>query len=774
MSLVEETKEIQAFIKVHPQITDQNKKEVSALYLSLIDCIVDHNHQYYVENTPIISDKEYDELFDYLKKIEEYFPQLISSNSPTQALVGQYLWSELSVSQGFKQAQHKVKLASLENTYNAQDIRERDERIGRILQTHPNPSAPGHTLLRKLNSPCLIKKGQHITYRVEPKFDGLSVELIYEKWKFVQAITRGDGYVWDDITENVKTIKNIPHTLNHLIDIHVRGEIMMPKSVWKTLNKEREENGDTPFANTRNAAAGSIKLLDSREVERRKLLCFVYDILRTLPSKSPYNGDFSSPLETLWLPVFDWLKIGKNIDEVIALCEDEKIKKNLEAEDIDFDGLVIKVEDTDLREVIWSTDHHPRWAVAYKFPAQVIATQVNSVDFQVGRTWIITPVANLEAVELSGVTIKRVSLHNFDFIHAKDIYVHDRVRLQRSGEVIPYIVSTISDRRPLDAQKISMPTICPSCGSEVFNEDIHYYCKNPHCPAQIKEKIIHFVSKNCMDIEGIGESTIDILVDQWLLKNVADIYTLVDPQVQFKLRSFPWFADKKVFEIIKQIEESKKQPLWRLLNGLGISGVGKKTAIDLVKSVNEKEKQTHHHKWSPALLDCSPSLTQPRWTEVREEIFDSLLNILTDEEFLRGIYGIGEKIVLWITEFFAQNMALLRSLESAGVNFDASRYIAEFVDEKASKWYFSITWTFPISREKIIQEMQKNWYLFHDSPIKTTDFMLIGESAGSKKIKAESLGLKIYEWRDLVVKEFLFLKGIVAEVVAKPKAQSLF
>lgn len=719
MSLSEETKKIQAFIKAHPQITSLKEKDMPDLYVRLIDCIIDHNHQYYVENKPIISDKEYDELFDYLKKIEEHFPQIISSNSPTQALIGQ-------VSEGFVQAKHKVKLASLENTYNAQDIRERDERI--------------HKLVKDVHD----VKGE-ISYRVEPKFDGLSVELIYEKWIFTQAITRGDGQVGEDITSNVKTIKTIPHTLKFPVDIGVRWEIMMPKSVWKDLNKEREEEGDMPFANTRNAASGSIKLLDSREVARRKLTCFLYDILRVNDVKDvkSVKGEM---LEELWLPVFDRMKTWKTIDEVIALCEDEKVKKMLEAEDIDFDGLVIKVESASLREIIWSTDHHPRWAVAYKFPAQVVATQVNSVDFQVGRTGIITPVANLEPVELSGVIIKRVSLHNYDFITSKDIHVHDWVWLQRSGEVIPYIVSTITDRRPKDATTILMPRICPSCGGEVTNEDIHYYCRNPFCPAQVKEKIVHYVSKNCMDIEGIGESTVDVLVAQWLIKDVSDIYNIPDPKVQLQLRSFPWFADKKVSEIVKQIEESKKKPLWRLLNGIGISGVGKKTAIDVTKAVNAK-KTVH--------------------------TLEDLTVIMTDEEFLRSIYGVGEKIVEWIVRFLKDNKALLKRLEAAGVNFDSSKYTEGMLDAEHAKWSFSITWTFPASRESISQEMQKNWYLFHDSPIKTTDFMLVGEDAGSKKAKAEALGLKIYAWRDVVVKEFPFLKNIITEPI-KPKSQSLF
>lgn len=715
MNLSETTQAIQSFIETHPDISKLNEKEVSDFYIQLIDCLVDHNHQYYIEAQPIISDKEYDELFDYLKKIEEHFPQLITSNSPTQGLIGQ-------VSEWFEKAEHTTKLISLENTYNAKDLEERNERAKKLLYKSSdiiwNPQ----------------EKSSEILYTIEPKFDGLSVELIYKKWEFKQAITRGDGWVGEDITTNVKTIKNIPQKLSETIDISVRWEILMPKSIWKELNKEREEEWETPFANTRNAAAGSIKLLDSAEVAKRGLVCYIYDIL------SPATLDLW--LSTLWFPTFPRKKETKNIDDVIHNCLDEQVKKDLDAQDIEFDGLVIKVKDNQQRELIWSTDHHPRRAVAYKFPAQLAATQITSVDFQVGRTWIITPVANFNPVQLSGATLKRVSLHNFDFINEKDIHINDWIRLQRSGEVIPYIVSVITDRRTGEEAVINPPEKCPSCEKIVIQKDMHYYCTNPHCPEKTKQEILHFVSKNCMDIQWIGESVVDILVENKIIENVADIYKLGNVHTQLKLLRFPWFGDKKVAEIAKGVEESKHKAVRRLLNGLGIPHVGKKMAQDISeKMINEK--------WE-------------------------MINLLTNEEFLRWIYGLWEKTVENIAKFFhtKHNLKLLDELKEYWVNMDPKKH-NDLLKASEAKGSFSITGTFPISREKITEFFQENGYLFNESPTKTTDFMLIGEKAGSKKTKAEELWITIYEWRETITQQFPFLKSIPT-IATKPKTQSLF
>lgn len=710
MQLSETTKNIQSFIQAHHNISELSEKEVSDFYVKLIDCLVDHNHQYYIENTPLISDKEYDDLFSYLKKIEEFHPEIISSNSPTQGIIGQ-------VSEWFQQAKHTVKLISLENTYNAEDLQERDERAYKILsKTNPD---------------------EKILYNIEPKFDGLAVELIYEKWILKQAITRGDWQVGEDITINTKTIKNIPQKLHHPIDISVRGEILMPKSVWKELNKEREEDGETPFANTRNAAAGSIKLLDSWEVARRWLVSYMYDILKIESWVVKINT-----LEYLGLPVFKRSKKASSIDEVIKICLDEEIKKNLEEQDIEFDGLVIKVQNQQQREIIWATDHHPRRAVAYKFPAQLAATQITSVDFQVGRTWIITPVANFTPVQLSWAKLQRVSLHNFDFIKEKNIHIHDWIRLQRSGEVIPYIVSVITDRRTGEEVIIKIPEVCPSCNQTVTQKDMHYYCTNSHCSEKVKQQIQHFVSKNCMDIQGIGESVIDILVENNILQTIADIYKLTNQNIQITLRKFPGIGEKKVAEIVKGIEESKHKALRRVINGLGIPHVGKKMAQDLSEAMI-------HEKWE-------------------------MIDVLTNEEFLRWIYWIWEKSIETITAFFKdkKNLDIFEQLKNYGVNLDPKAY-TDFIKADEAKGSFSITWSFELPREKIAEYFQQQGYIFHESPKKDTDFILIGEKAGNKKEKAQELGITIYEWRENISKQFPFIKNIEKKI-SKPQIQSLF
>ncbi|AHB41173.1 hypothetical protein P148_SR1C00001G0378 [candidate division SR1 bacterium RAAC1_SR1_1] len=704
MILSQQTKTIQGFIQSHQNVSSiSDSDELHKLYTDLIDCLVDHNHLYYVESTSIISDKEYDDLFSYLKKIEELHPEIISSNSPTQGLIGQ-------VSEGFLQAKHTVKLASLENTYNAEDLNDRGDRLKKILEKDTEGT-----------------ENKDIYYTIEPKFDGLSVELIYKKGRLDQAITRGDGRVGEDITTNVKTIKNIPQKLKHPIDIAVRGEIMMPKSVWKELNKEREEDGEIPFANTRNATSGSIKLLDSKEVAKRKLACFVYDVLQ--------YSDETINLESLGLPVFLRSKECSSIQEVINACLDSTIKQQLESEDFDFDGLVIKVKDQLQRDILGATDHHPRWAVAYKFPAQLASTKIISVDFQVGRTGIITPVGNLEPIELSGVTIKRVSLHNFDFIQSKDLHIGDYVWIQRSGEVIPYIVGVIKERRTEEVQDIQMPSKCPSCLGKVVNQDMHYYCTNPVCPAKLKEQILHFVSKNCMDIQGIGESIVDILVEQNIVKSIIDIYSIPEHTTQILLRKFPGIGDKKISEIANEIEESKHQPLRRLLNGLGIPHVGKKMAQDIVQAMVSQQ---------PVCLE-------------------DILYILTDRDFLITVYGIGDKTLDALVDYFSdqQNREMLMHLRDIGMKFtvDAGGY--DLFKEK--KETFSITGSFPFPREEIVAILEKEGYIFHDNPTKSTQLMLIGEKAGSKKEKAQEFGLTIYEGWETLTQRFPVLTTLKSD-----------
>lgn len=701
-----QTQNLQEYIKKNPNPYDISESNIKLKYQELIDCIIDHNHLYYIESTPIISDIEYDHLFDYLKKIEEYYPFLISSDSPTQGLVWQ-------IQEWFKKAKHKIPMLSLENSYNAEDMREWEERIKRIL-----------------NKKGITKRN----YIIEPKFDGLSIEIIYENWNFKQAITRWDGIMWEDVTKNVKTIKNLPKRINTTWITSFRGEIVIRKSELEKINKERQSKWLVIYANTRNLASWSLKQLDPSITASRKLECYLYDVI---------YSEVDLNIKELELPVFN-LDIEthniNNIDEIIKICEDNKTKEYLNNQDIEFDGLVIKVQEHNIREEIGSTAHHPRWAIAYKFPAQQITTQIKSVDFQVGRTGIITPVANLETVELSGAKISRVSLHNFDFIKDKDIHHNDWVWLQRSGEVIPYIVGVIKEKRSENSQQITPPTHCPSCNTELTNIDIHYYCTNKECPAQIKEKIIWFVSKECMNIEWIWESIVDILVEHGIVKNIADLYKLLDFETERVVRRFPWFADKKVTEIKKQLEESKKKEFWRLLNGLGISGIGKKTAKDISQAIVEKD----------------PSCNK----------LESVNKYLTDTEFLDGIYGIWSKLVEQIIKYFNTNQELLKTLEKLWLNYNPNG--SNSTEPTDIKWTFSITGSFPFSRPEVTKEMENNGYKFDSNPIQSTQYMLVWDKPGSKLTKAEEMGVEIIKWWDNILKKFNFLKDMKKEE-KKPK-----
>ena len=704
MTLSETTIELLDFIKQNPNPTLLDNDLLAHTYQNLIDTLIEHNHLYYIESSPIISDYEYDQLFSYLKNIEEIAPHLITSNSPTQSLIGQ-------ISEGFAKADHRTPLLSLENSYNAQDLTNRDTRIKKILE--------------KSDQNCSF------FYRLEPKFDGISCEIIYQNWLLTQAITRGDGKTWEDITINAKTIKSLPKKLTQPINIRLRGEIMMPKSKLSALNLSREALGLNTFANTRNAASWSIKLLDSAEVEKRNLICFIYDIL---------ESDTTQTIKEIWLPTFDLpekFQHFDNIQSLIDACLNPELKSFLDEQDFDFDGLVIKITDknlpdgkdqTSIRTLLGVTEHHPRRAIAYKFPAQQIAAKICSIDFQVGRTWILTPVANLEPVNLSGVTISRVSLHNFDFIKEKWILNWDFVRIQRSGEVIPYVLSAIPSRRNGTESEIFPPKLCPSCQTPIISQDIHYYCKNPDCPAQLKEKLLYFVSRDALDIAGFGDSIIQLLIEQNLLNSFADFYSLSKVENQILLRKLPSFWDKKISELISQIELSKTKPLRRLLNALGIPNIWKKTAQDL-----------------------STYLAQKKVTNLT-----SLINGLKNTEQLWAIYGIWDKVATDIAAFFSspRTLDLLYKLENFWLNFSAVEDQTSNTEQNQNSLSFSITGTFPLSRTEIANQLISQGYQFDENPIQTTSFMLIGEKAGSKAEKAQKYGIKTFNNREEIVKTF--------------------
>jgi len=724
-NLSENTKLLQNWIKLNHNLEDISEKEISKIYQELIDCITDHNHLYYINSSPIISDVEYDKLFWYLQKIEQNFPYIISWNSPTQKLVNQ-------IQEWFDKAEHKAPMLSLENSYNAKDLEERDQRINKILEK--------------------IGKPYELMYYVEPKFDWLSIELIYKDWEFKQAITRWDWLIWEDVTENVKTIKNIPKKLqwNLWWTISFRGEILIWKSELEKRNIDRKKKWLQIYANTRNLASWSLKQLDPNITASRNLQCFVYEILY-----SDTNEILN--IQNLWLPTYPEIKSSNSIKDIIKICENLDIKQQLKKEDIEFDGLVIKISSGVLRKQIWSTAHHPRRAIAYKFPAEQVSTQIKSVEFQVWRTWIITPVANLEPVNLSGATISRVSLHNFDFIKEKDIHYNDFVRLQRSWEVIPYIVWSIKERRnnivPLTkgdkggSKLITAPENCPSCWTILTPVDMHYYCQNSDCSAQIKEKIIRFVSKNCMDIEWIWENIVEILVNHNIIQNISDLYKLQEFETERVIRRFPWFADKKIVEIQKQLQESKNREFRRLLNWLWIPGIWKKTAKDISNELGIILTKTEISK------NKNRFLPSQEWQTNLKQIS----KYLTNPEFLIWIYWIGEKIVEWLINYRNNNKVLLKKLEHIWLNFDCTNNKSE---KQKFKWKFCITWSFDIPRPEIIKKMEENWFIFDWNPNKTTNYILIWSKPWSKLSKAEEFWIKIITSWDKITKKFPFLLEI--------------
>ena len=672
-------------------------------YTDLVDCLIDHNHLYYVQNNPIISDKEYDMLFQLLKEFESLNPQYICDYSPTQKLIWQY-----EIQKEFKKSNHILPILSLQNTYSTKDITERYDSITNLLNKKIEETEDEE----KKNN--LKLKIQNLNFLIEPKYDGLSIVLTYHDGKLYKAVTRGDGYTWDDVTENIKTIKNLPYSIANTWTIIVRGEVLMPKSIRKKINKQKEENWEEPFANTRNAAAWSLKLLDTNEVAKRWLDCYVYDIIS---SWSEATNTF------IWFAQYLTPQSRKTntVDEIIAIIDNNHTKEQLLQADIDFDGLVIKVIDPEIKELLGSTNHHPRRAIAYKFPAQQITTQIQSIERQIGRTGILTPVANLTPTELSWVTISRVSLHNRDFIVSKDIQVNDRVRLQRSGEVIPYIVGVIKNRRDQSQKKVYPDQICcPAChtpsqkienivGTKTKPEiTTQFVCPNNACTGILKEQLKHFVSKNCMNIASIGESIIDMLVDQKILTSLNDIYTLTSSENIFLLKRLPGIADKKIDTFVDEINKSKNIPFWRLLNGLGISGIG----IKLAKEISTTIERCGH-------------------SDIKN--LDEIFTIITKQEFLSSIFGIGDKIIEELASWYSNpnHRQLLKSLQKHNIQaqFSNSKNIAR------NSWTICITGTFPLSRNELEYYITQAGFIFSPNLTKSVDYLLVGDHAGSKKDK---------------------------------------
>ncbi|MGC9007283.1 MAG: NAD-dependent DNA ligase LigA [Sulfurihydrogenibium sp.] len=676
--LIEKTKEL---LKLDIKTIDRSKAE--KIVEDLREVIRFHDWRYYVLAQPVISDYEYDKLFKLLKDIESKYPDLITPDSPTQRIPSE-------ITKTFPQVKHLTPMLSLDNSYNEEDLRDFDRRVREL------------TGLEK------------IEYSVEPKFDGAGISLIYKNDLFVRGATRGDGEVGEDITNNLKVIKSLPLSAkfsSYGIDtVEIRGEVLIRKDIFKKINEERMEEGLPLFANPRNAAAGSIRLQDPKEVAKRGLEAFVYQITYATDKngnnllgkslnkhseniKMLHNLGFKTPYEVL--------KVCNGIEEVIDYCKEWEKKRDTYPYEID--GMVVKVNDINLYEKLGFTSHHPRWAIAFKFRARQATTKILNVVFQVGRTGAITPVAKLEPVEIGGVIVSSVSLFNEDFIKEKDIRIGDTVLVERAGDVIPYVVMVIKEARTGKEKPIEFPKECPSCGSPLVKPigEAVYRCININCPAQVVERIIHFASKDAMDIRGLSEATVKKFYKIGLLKSIPDIYRL-----DFKIiKNLQGFGEKSANNLKQAIEESKNRPLYRLIYGLGIRYVGEVTAKTLASAV---------------------------------KCIEDLKNFsITD---LMKLPDIGYKVATEIYNFFhnQQNLKMIEELKQLGVN------VCNPEEEKKGKLSglnFVFTGTLKCcSREKAKEIVESLGGNVLDSVSKKVHYLVVGEEPGSKLQKAQKIG----------------------------------
>ena len=645
----------------------------------------EHNNRYYVLNQPSISDFEYDILLNELDNLEKKFPEFASENSPTRH-VGSDITNE------FEQFEHTYPMLSLGNTYSEQELREFDSRIVRSI-TEP------------------------VEYVCELKFDGASISIIYEDGALLRAVTRGDGNKGDDVTLNVKTIKSIPWKITGKVkpsDFVIRGEILMPRAVFDRLNEERQKAGLAPFANPRNAASGTLKLLDPRIVATRSLDCMVYFLLS---EDLPFNNHYENLLEAArWgFKVADSIRLCKSIDEVIQFISSwESARKSLP---YDTDGVVVKVNSLRQQQELGFTAKSPRWAIAYKYKAEEAATRLLSVAFQVGRTGAVTPVANLEPVLLSGSTIKRATLHNADQIALLDLHLNDMVFVEKGGEIIPKIVGVDHSYRNESNKPVVFISNCPECGTPLIKNEgeANHFCPNYlHCPPQIKGRIEHFISRKAMDIDGLGEETIDLLFNNNLVKNFSDLYDLRIEQ----LVPLERLGQKSAANILKSIRDSVNTPYSRVLFALGIRHVGEtvaKTIAGQFKSIDDLIK--------------------------------------AGIEQLTGVYEIGPKIASSIVSYFSDpdNLDTIRRLKAAGIKFSSNEESIKpgnLLDGKT----IVISGVFEkYSRDEYKELIERNGGKNSSSVSRSTTFILAGDNMGqSKKEKATELGVPMISEPDFL------------------------
>ena len=639
-----------------------------------------HDYLYYVLNQPQISDRQYDKLFAELKALEQANPELVTPDSPTQRVSGRPL-------EGFAPVRHTIPMLSMDNTYSADELRAFDERIHKQLG------------------------GEDYDYVVELKFDGLAVSLRYEDGRLVTAATRGDGEVGDDVTANVRTIKAVPLAL---LDgggiqgiLEVRGEVYMPTKSFIELNKQRSKTGEPVFANPRNAAAGSLKLLDARITAARNLSFFAYAAGEVSEPLAQTHYETLQKFKQFGLPVNSHNAKAGDIEQVIDICFSWSEKRL--TLDYKTDGMVIKINRFDQRDALGATGRAPRWCISYKFAAERAKTTIESIDVQVGKSGILTPVANLVPVLLAGTTVKRASLHNFDELARLDARCGDTVLIEKAGEIIPQVVEVEKELRPAGAVPFKVPAKCPNCGSAVAKdkEGVYIRCVNPDCLGQLKERLRYFAGRDQMDIEHLGPALIEQLVESGLVKNFADLYKLQKSD----LMTLERMGEKSADNVIAAIEKSKARPLWRLVAGLGIRHIGGQSA------------------------------------DILAEHFGSLDALMAaDIEALQTVEQIGPKIAESVYEYFRNpaNRAVIEGLLTAGVRPEQPKKVRR-AGELAGKTIVVTGTLEKFTRPQIEQAIKQAGGKPASSVSKKTDFVLAGKEPGSKLDRARQLGVKVID-----------------------------
>ena len=664
---------------------------VKEKYTKLRNEIEYHNNLYYNEDKPLISDMEYDALMRELKQLEQEYPELLKNeengeSSPTEKIGG-------TASEKFSKVRHRVPMLSLSNTYNISEIEDFDKRIKKIILSE---NVKDHS--------------KELEYILELKLDGLSISLIYENGVLVQAVTRGDGQVGEDVTENIMEIKTIPKKLKKNVSLEVRGEIILPISSFNRINQEREDDGEDVFANPRNAASGTIRQLDKTIVAERGLDCYLYYLVNA------ENYGINTHLESIeyieklgfkTTKIFEKYTDFKELEKSIDKWHNDRKKLDYET-----DGLVIKVNNFALYETLGYTTKSPRWAIAYKFPAEQVKTKLMDVTFQVGRTGVITPVAELEAVNLSGSVVKRASLHNFDEIRRKDIKIGDNVIVEKAAEIIPQVVNVVFNDRTGEEIEIQEPANCPVCNSELAHEEglVALKCHNPLCPEKVKRQIAYFVSRDAMNISGLGDKIVEKFIELGKIKTIVDIYSL--KEYREELENLEKMGQKSVDNLINNIEASKNRDFSKVLYALGIPFVGKFNANLLTKNFKNIEN-------------------------LKNQSIENLLSVK----------GIGDKVAIAVNTFLnnENNWKIITNLQNIGLQFAINESdLKEIADNPIKGKNFLATGKLQKYKRNDIKDIilsKGGNYLSAVS--KNLDFLIAGEKAGSKLEKAEKLGVRV-------------------------------